>query len=152
MNKLDVHFSSKKMDWETPDNLFAYWNKKYQFTLDVCATKHNTKCRKFFSERENGLKQKWRGNCWMNPPYGRELKLWIQKAHRQSMTGKCCVVCLIPARTDTKMFHDYIWDKEANAPYPGVEVHFLKGRVKFKGATAGAPFPSMVVVFGRKQV
>lgn len=151
MNKLDVHFSSQKMDWETPDDLFQQWNNIYNFDLDVCATKHNTKCKKFYSPKTNGLKQRWRGNCWMNPPYGRELKKWVEKAHRSSMTGKCCVVCLIPARTDTKMFHDYIWDKELGRPYPGIQVHFLKGRVKFKGAEASAPFPSMIVVFGEKQ-
>jgi phage N-6-adenine-methyltransferase len=151
MGRMDVHYSSNKMDWETPDDLFAQWNKRFKFNLDVCAAKHNTKCKKFFSVEKNGLKKKWRGNCWMNPPYGRELKAWVQKAHRQSMTGKCCVVCLLPARTDTRMFHEYIWDRERGEPYPGVEVHFLKGRVRFKGAMASAPFPSMIVVFGEKQ-
>lgn len=151
MSKLEVHFSSDKMDWETPDNLFQHWNHQYNFTLDVCARKDNTKCRKYYSPEKNGLKQRWRGNCWMNPPYGRELKLWVEKAHRESMSGKCCVVCLLPARTDTKMFHQFIWNKEEGKPYNGVQVHFLAGRVKFKGASASAPFPSMIVIFGRKQ-
>jgi phage N-6-adenine-methyltransferase len=134
----EVMFSSKKDDWETPQWLFDELNKEFDFDLDVCATRENKKCRNFYAKELNGLKQSWQGVCWMNPPYGREIGKWIKKAYEESLKGST-VVCLLPARTDTKWFHDYILGK--------AEVRFLKGRLKFGGSKNSAPFPSMVVVF-----
>lgn len=147
MNK--VHFSSKKSKWETPQALFDKLNAEFGFTVDVCATKTNAKVPFFFSRKTNGLRQSWAGHrCWMNPPYGREIGKWIQKAVKASAEpSSALVVCLVPARTDTAWWHDNIWDEEENQPYPGVEVRLLRGRLKFGKAKSGAPFPSAIVIF-----
>ena len=131
-------FTSKTPEWETPQKLFDDLDKEFGFTLDVCATKNNTKCPIYFDKKKNGLKQSWKGmGCWMNPPYGREIGEWIKKASKEAI-GSTFVVALLPARTDTKWFHDYIYGK--------AEIRFLKGRVKFSGK-GPAPFPSMIVIF-----
>lgn len=134
-----VHASSKKMDWETPKALFDKLNDEFQFTLDVCATKENAKCPKFFTPEDDGLKKDWRGTCWMNPPYGKEIGKWIERAYYQSQQWGSVIVCLIPSRTDTRYWHDYVMKSK--------EIRFIKSRVKFVGATENAPFPSAIVVF-----
>lgn len=148
----DVHFSSATDDWATPQDLFDELNEEFgPFELDVCADFHNRKCDYYFSKENDGLKQDWsvRKRIWMNCPYGRGIIDWVRKAYEASCDG-ATVVCLLPARTDTRWFHDFIWDRETNAPYthPRTQVRFLKGRVKFGGHKNSAPFPSMIVVFG----
>lgn len=133
-----VLFSSATDEWSTPQDLFDKYNSLYQFDLDVCATPQNAKCKDYFARADDGLAQVWQGTCWMNPPYGREIGLWVHKAYRSSKDG-ATVVCLLPSRTDTKWFHDYC------LPYGKIE--FLRGRLKFGGAKNPAPFPSMIVVF-----
>lgn len=147
MKSLAVHFSSKTDDWATPQWLFDELNAKYgPFGLDVCASDSNAKCGTYFILEDNALAIDWHENghgkpkCWMNPPYGRTIDQWVKKAYEESQKG-CLVVCLLPARTDTKWFHDYCTKGE---------ITFLKGRVKFGNAKTGAPFPSMVVVFRPK--
>lgn len=127
-------------DWSTPQDTFDELNKEFNFTLDVCATQDNTKCDKFYSPEQDGLSQEWRGVCWMNPPYGRQIKFWMAKAYTSSLEG-ATVVCLVPARTDTAWWHDYATKGE---------IRFLRGRLKFGGSKNGAPFPSAVVVFKGK--
>lgn len=131
-----LHFSSKTIYWETPIEFFKELDKEFNFKVDVCATKENAKCPIFFSEEDDGLSKEWTGVCWMNPPYGREIKKWVKKA---SESKKATVVCLLPARTDTKWFHDYILGK--------AEIRFIKGRLKFGGSPNSAPFPNMIVIF-----
>ena len=144
MNK-DLMFSSNTDLWETPQSFFEGLNQIYQFTLDVCATEDNKKCERFFSPDNDGLAQTWDGVCWMNPPYGRNVTdKWVRKAFDESRSGHCTVVALLPARTDTKWFHNYIYEKE------GVDLVFIKGRLKFGGAKDSAPFPSMIVVFNKQ--
>ena len=139
MNK--ALFSSKKIDWETPNNIFKYWDDIYHFNLDVCAFPHNTKCKKFFTPEINGLNQVWTPHiCWMNPPYGRVIKDWVEKAYKATLGEAETVVCLLPARTDTAWWHEFV------IPHAS-EIRFLRGRVKFSNAKAGAPFPSAIVVF-----
>ena len=138
---MNVHFSSKEMEWATPWELFRVWNISHgPFTLDVCATWENAKCRTFFSPATNGLIQCWHGVCWMKPPYGREIGRWIAKAveeiHQRNAER---IVCLLPARTDTAWWHAFVM------PYG--DIHFLRGRVRFEGAKHPAPFPSAVVIF-----
>lgn len=152
MSNMAVHFSSKTDDWATPQDLFDRLNAEFgPFDLDACATLSNSKCETFISPSDNGLRVphwlSWSKDpeygdylnyrIWMNPPYGREIGKWVQKAYEESQKG-CLVCCLLPARTDTKWFHDYCTKGE---------IRFLRGRVKFGGAKTGAPFPSMVVVF-----
>jgi phage N-6-adenine-methyltransferase len=132
-------FSSKTDLWSTPQELFDRLNNEFGFTLDVCALPENTKCATYFTPDRNGLAQDWRGVCWMNPPYGRGIGAWVQKAHFESMLG-ATVVCLLPARTDTQWWHRYV------IPY-AAEIRFIKGRIKFSGCPHNAPFPSAVVVF-----
>lgn len=136
----DLMFSSKTDMWFTPQEFFDKLDQEFNFTLDVCAIPENAKCERFFTPEMNGLKQEWTGICWCNPPYGRELGKWVEKAYIASTYGTT-VVMLIPARTDTQWFHKYIYNKE------NVEIRFVKGRLKFGGAKNAAPFPSMVVIF-----
>ena len=133
-----VMFSSATDLWATPQNFFDELNKEFDFTLDVCALPSNAKVEHFYSPEQNGLKQDWQGVCWMNPPYGREIGKWVRKAYLSSLEG-VTVVCLLPARTDTAWFHDYIYNKS--------EIRFIRGRLKFGQQTNSAPFPSMVVIF-----
>jgi len=137
----DVMFSSNSIEWETPLWLFEELNTIHHFTIDVCATPENKKCALFYSIEDNGLSKSWEGNCWMNPPYGREISKWVQKAYIESRKGTCKVVALLPSRTDTAWFHNYIYRKS------GVSIEFLKGRLKFGNAKNSAPFPSMIVTF-----
>lgn len=145
-------FSSASAEWETPQWLFDELDREFGFTLDVCATPKNRKKSNFYTKEQDALKQDWAqgaygGACWMNPPYGREIGEWIKKASDSAQEG-ATVVCLLPARTDTRWWHDYIWDAEKHQPREGVKVRFLKGRLKFGGAKDGAPFPSVIVIFG----
>ena len=139
----EVMFSSNKEDWETPQWLFDKYNAMYGFTTDVCATKENAKCANFYTPEMDGLNIAWEGRCWCIPPYGRtKTGKWVAKAVEEVLWGCPLVVMLLPARTDTKWFHEYV------LPYG--EIEFLKGRVRFVGAKDTAPFPSMIVVFRRK--
>ena len=129
-------FTSATDEWATPQDFFDELNKEFDLQLDVCADLQNTKCMLYFDKRVDGLSKNWDGyRCWMNPPYGREIGKWVKKASE----SKGLVVCLLPARTDTKWFHDYIYGK--------AEIRFVKGRLKFGGSKNSAPFPSMVVIF-----
>ena len=134
----ELMFSSKTDLWETPKDLFDKLNKEFHFALDVCATPENAKCEEFYTKEQDGLKQPWKGTVWCNPPYGRQIGEWVRRAFLASVSGST-VVMLLPARTDTKWFHEYIYGK--------AEIRFIRGRLKFGGSKNSAPFPSMVVVF-----
>jgi phage N-6-adenine-methyltransferase len=136
-----VHFSSQRSDWATPAGLFQDISDRWgPFDLDPCATPENAKCARFLTPEDDGLSQPWSGRVFMNPPYGRAITHWIRKAWEEAHRPGVVVVGLLPARTDTRWFHDHIEGCAA--------VHFLKGRVRFEGAPASAPFPSMIVVWG----
>lgn len=143
-----IMFSSKTDQWETPQDLFDELDKEFDFNLDPCADSNNCKCPMYFTKEEDGLFQDWGGyRTFCNPPYGRNITgKWVKKAHDTLKSAwnykyRTLVVMLIPARTDTKWFHEYIYNKE------NVEVRFLKGRLKFGESKNSAPFPSMVVIF-----
>ncbi|MFD1705257.1 DNA N-6-adenine-methyltransferase [Siminovitchia sediminis] len=133
-------FTSNTDMWATPQDFFDKLNAEFNFELDVCATEDNAKCSKYYSPEEDGLQQEWKGICWMNPPYGRVIGDWVKKAYESSLKG-ATVVCLLPARTDTKWWHDYCMKGE---------IRFVKGRLKFGESKNSAPFPSAVVIFGDK--
>jgi phage N-6-adenine-methyltransferase len=140
-----VYHSSAKMDWATPASIYDPLNEEFGFTLDVCADRHNRKCDDYFSVDDDGLEKEWAGTCWMNPPYGRELKQWIAKAYCSKVIG-VTTVCLVPARTDTKWWSIF-WDHDLHEMRDlRDEVRFVKGRIRFEGAPASAPFPSAVIV------
>lgn len=134
----DVMFSSKTDMWATPQSFFDELDSEFHFNLDVCATPANTKCAAYYTKEIDGLKQPWYGVCWCNPPYGRTIGEWVKKAVESANNG-AIVVMLLPARTDTRWFHDYIYNK--------YEVRFIKGRLKFGDSKTAAPFPSMLVIF-----
>lgn len=123
-------FSSETDLWGTPQNFFDNLNKEFNFTLDPCATSENAKCKKYFTINENGLTQNWEGETvFCNPPYGRAIKDWVKKCYEESKKPNTTVVMLIPARTDTTYFHDYIYHKVR-------EIRFVRGRLKFEGGGA----------------
>ena len=132
-----VMFSSETDMWGTPLDFFRALDAEFHFTLDVCATGENAKCAEYFTPEQDGLKQDWKGVCWCNPPYGREIGKWVRKAAESQAT----VVMLLPARTDTTWFHDYIYGK--------AEIRFIRGRLKFGDSKNSAPFPSMIAVFNK---
>ncbi len=137
------YFLTGTPEWATPPELFARLDAEHgPFTLDVCATPDNAKCASYFTKADDALSQIWRGVCWMNPPYGRDLGRWVAKAVDSAAAG-ATVVCLLPARTDTAWWRDFA---------PLGQVEFLRGRVRFNGgngSTSAAPFPSCVIVFRR---
>jgi phage N-6-adenine-methyltransferase len=136
-----VYHRSACERWETPPDVFDPLNQEFGFTLDVCALLENAKCANFYSPLEDGLIQPWTGVCWMNPPYGNAIVPWVKKAYEVAQSGQATVVALLPSRTDTRWWHEYVQDKA------GVEVRFLPGRVKYVGADNPAPFGNAVVIF-----
>lgn len=141
MKNTNIHFSSKTDLWATPQDFFDKYNQIYNFDIDVCALPENAKCLIYFTPEQDGLKQKWSGKCWMNPPYGRTIKHWVKKAYESSLDG-CVVVCLLPARTDTSWWHDFCIKGK---------IEFIRGRLKFGGNKNSAPFPSAIVVFDKNE-
>ena len=138
----EVMFSSKTDDWATPQDFFDELDKEFHFDLDAAADDSNHKCASYYTKEQDGLSQKWGGgHVYCNPPYGREIGKWVEKAYRESCHGSL-VVMLLPARTDTKWFHDYILGK--------AEIRFIRGRLKFGNGKNSAPFPSMVVVYNKE--
>lgn len=133
-------FTSTTDLWNTPQAFFDELNAEFHFTLDPCANDDNHKCDKYYTEQQDGLLQDWGGQIvFCNPPYGRAIGAWVKKCYEESRKPDTLVVMLIPARTDTSYFHDYIYHK--------AELRFIRGRLHFNEAPQGAPFPSMVVVF-----
>jgi len=139
-------FSSKSDEWETPEDFYNKLKNKFKFTLDPCSTHENHKCDKYYTMEDDGLSKSWQDEiAFVNPPYG-DIGKWVKKAYEESTQNNAIVVMLIPCRTDTKYWHDYVM-KGAS------KIFFVKGRLRFQnnGAqkkTNAAPFPSVVVVFG----
>jgi len=133
-------FSSQTDEWATPQYLFDELDKEFHFDLDPASTDENCKCERHFTKADDGLKKSW-GGCkvFCNPPYGRQIGKWVEKGYREAQHPDTLVVMLIPARTDTRWFHDYIWGK--------AEVRFIRGRIQFGESRQNAPFPSMIVIW-----
>uniref|UniRef100_A0A6M3JXD9 Putative methyltransferase n=2 Tax=viral metagenome TaxID=1070528 RepID=A0A6M3JXD9_9ZZZZ len=145
-------FSNINNAWCTPQDFFDKLNKEFDFNLDPCATEKSAKCMKYFTATEDGLKQDWGGyRVFVNPPYGRQIGKWVKKCYEEGQKQNTLVVLLIPSRTDTRYFHDYILNK--------AEIRFIKGRLtfwdldgekyqqgRFKDMTP-APFPSCIAIF-----
>ena len=135
----DVLFSKKTDEWNTPKDLFDKLNNEFNFDIDLCSTKESALCKNFFTKEDNSLSQDWSKfrYCWCNPPYS-NISNFVEKAYN----SKSNVVMLIPSRTDTKWFHNYIYNQQ--------EIRFIKGRLKFSNSKGNAPFPSMIVIFKNK--
>jgi len=135
----DWYGKSNIMEWETPQWLFDILDKEFSIELDVCANEYNTKCQHYFTPKQDGLKQDWgKSVCWMNPPYGREIRAWMDKATEESKNG-AIIICLVPARPDTEWW----WLNCIRG-----EVRFIRGRLKWPESDTAAPFPSAVVILG----
>ena len=128
-------------EWCTPADLFAELDSEFRFTLDVASTDENALCERHYTKREDGLAQPWDGSVWCNPPYGGEIGKWMKKAAQTDRGG--VVVCLVPARTDTRWWHEYVAGRAS-------EVRFIKGRLRFSGS-GSAPFPSAVVIYDKRR-
>lgn len=132
-------FTSKTDLWETPQDFFDKLNAIYHFSIDVCALPYNTKCTRYYTPIDDGLSQDWSNDVvWCNPPYGKTIGLWVKKSYLESIKGSR-IVMLLPARTDTKWFHDYILGKAT--------LIFIRGRLKFGQSLNSAPFPSMLALY-----
>lgn len=132
-------FTSNSDEWETPQELYDELDAEFHFDLDPCATQDNAKCETFYTLQENGLKHSWGGyRVFCNPPYS-EIGKWVEKCYREGCKDNTTVVLLIPSRTDTRYFHNFI--------YRRAEIRFIKGRLRFGDKQNNAPFPSMIVIF-----
>ena len=132
-------FSSNSDEWSTPSDVFDRLNNEFNFNLDACATDFNHKCQNYFTQAENGLKQSWGGyRVFCNPPYS-NISEWVKKAYYESYKADTLICLLIPARTDTRYFQEYILHR--------AEIRFIKGRLHFNNSKTGAPFPSMIVIY-----
>ena len=130
-------------NWSTPTDFYEKLNDEFHFSVDVAASDENSKCERYYTVKSNGLAQDWTGETvWCNPPYGRQIRQWVCKAYSTVREGKSTVVMLLPARTDTEWFHDYVYGK--------AEIRFVKGRLKFGNVDQRARFPSMVVIYRQK--
>lgn len=136
----DALFSSKSDEWATPQDFYEQLDNEFGFTLDPCSTEENHKCENYYTMKENGLLQDWGGGqrVFCNPPYSK-IADWVEKAFREAQKDNTIVVLLIPSRTDTRYFQNFIYHR--------AEIRFVKGRLKFGNSKNSAPFPSMVVVF-----
>jgi site-specific DNA-methyltransferase (adenine-specific) len=136
-----VLFSHKTDEYITPSWLIDELKKEFDFSLDACTTGDNpTAMPDFYTIKENGLNKDWETWTYCNPPYS-EIAKWAQKTHEENFIRGIGIVMLLPARTDTRWFHQFIYNK------PNVEIRFLKGRLKFEGTKYPAPFPNMLVIF-----
>lgn len=135
-------FMHNSDEWSTPDDLFNQLDSVYHFELDATATEQNAKCRNYFTKETDGLLQPWHGSVWCNPPYS-NITEWVRKAVSEMQNGVTTVM-LVPARTDTKWFHTWVYDKS------NISIRFIKGRLKFGGSRENAPFPSMLIMFDGK--
>jgi len=132
-------FSSNSDEWGTPQFLFDSLDAEFHFTLDPCSTNENCKCEKHYTIADNGLEKNWGGETvYCNPPYS-QIEKWVEKCFYEAQQDNTVVVLLIPSRTDTRYFHNFILNRS--------EIRFVKGRLHFNDEKGTAPFPSMVVVF-----
>lgn len=144
MNNIKVMFSSKTDEWATPQHIFDELNNEFGFDLDVCANESNHKCENYYSIEQDGLLQDWSGHrVFCNPPYS-NIAEWVKKAFYETKNDNTLVVLLIPSRTDTKYFQNYIYNRS--------EIRFINGRLKFGNSKNSAPFPSMIVIFRGAEV
>lgn len=140
---MQIMGSSASVEWPTDPQYFAQLAERFGgFDLDPCATAATSKCPAFFTTADDGLAHDWHGRVFMNPPYGREIGRWMRKAWEASQSTADLVVCLVPARTDTRWWHD--WAVRG-------EIEFVRGRLRFGDLSAPAPFPSALVVFRNAQ-
>jgi site-specific DNA-methyltransferase (adenine-specific) len=138
---MDCGRTTDRKDYVTPKWLFEKVNCQYgQFDLDAAASVTNAMVDAYYTAEDNALEQPWEGKVWVNPPYGRGLEQWVEKALMESAEGRARLVAmLLPVRTDTKWFAELMGDRR-------VHIYFITGRLTFEGQPAPAPFASMLVL------
>lgn len=145
----DLMFSRASDEWSTPQEFFDALDREFEFDIDAAASAENHKCRVWYGDKIDALAlESWASvpcSVFMNPPYSKCYD-FMDKAYEEAAKG-CTVVCLVPSRTDTRWWHHFVWDAATNAYRQGVEVRFVKGRLKFGNSKNSAPFPSVVVIF-----
>ena len=146
--KNNVLYSSDSILWGTDPELFKLLNSTFQFQLDPASNHQNHLCPNYFTEEDDGLAQDWHPyrRIWLNPPFGKTISLWMKKAYEESQKG-CLVVCLVPARVDTRWWHDWVKDK-AYVQYPKGRLKYLKYSDGSGDQSGGAPFASAIVIYG----
>lgn len=137
----NVKFSSDRVDYSTPIKLFTPINDEFNLELDVCANNENHKLNSFFVKEDNALSKDWKGNCWMNPPFCKDLGKWVKKAHSETQKHGGTKVCLIPVRSNTKWWAEVVKD---------AEVRFINGEVNFNEEPRGLWLPMCFLIFGEK--
>jgi phage N-6-adenine-methyltransferase len=137
------YFKSMRHDYETPKEFYQELNDEFHFDLDPCTTTNNLNCRYYFTEEEDGLKQDWKQRtAFVNPPYGDQLKKWAKKCYEEWGKGST-IVLLIPARTQTNWFHNYIYGK--------AEIRFIKTGIQFVNTKGKTKFPFLLAIFKPKE-
>lgn len=132
-------FSHESDEWGTPSALFQQLDQEFNFTLDACANAENHKCPKYFDKYQDGLQKNWSNEVvFCNPPYS-QIGKWCEKCYKEWKYHNVTIVLLIPSRTDTRYFHEYIYNK--------AELRFIRGRLHFNDSKNSAPFPSMICIF-----
>ena len=138
-----VLFSHDSDEWYTPQEFYDQLDREFHFTVDPCATHENHMCAKYYTMEEDGLRQPWSGEVvFCNPPYS-QIKQWLEKVKHEHETGGGTIVLLLPVRTSTIWFHEYVYHK--------AEIRFIRGRLKFSGSKQRAPFDSMVVIYRKEE-
>ena len=146
-----VMFGKASDEWSTPRDFFSELNQEFRFDLDAAANETNRCCDEWIEADMDALTLPWHSigrrppTVWLNPPYS-DCSAFIAKAAEEAREG-CTVVCLVPSRTDTRWWHSHVWDRDRNQPRLGVEIRFIKGRLKFGNSQNSAPFPSVVIIF-----
>lgn len=152
-------FSKASDEWATPQDYFDALHAEFNFNWDAAATLDHAKCGSYCYFGPDHLHEAYRdaltvtpwadsyrrSRFWLNPPYSK-CRAFIGKAAAEATRG-ATTVCLVPSRTDTRWWHEHVWDGVRHCARPGVEIRFQRGRLKFGGSENSAPFPSVVVVF-----
>lgn len=140
-----IYVTNNNDEWETPQDLFEEYNKIYNFKLDACASAENKKCNIYFNKENNALLKEWcYSSVWCNPPYSRgNIDKFVKKCFEEWKKYNNNIVLLIPAKTDTLYFHNYI--------LPYCKIIFIKGRLRFNNTKNCAPFPSIICIYEKKE-
>jgi phage N-6-adenine-methyltransferase len=132
---------SINVEYSTPLEIVNPLIEEFSLTIDVCASSENNKLPTYWTKEEDALSKEWIGNCWMNPPFSRNLGKWVKKAHNESKINGGTKVCLIPVRSNTKWWADICMD---------AEIRFINGEVKFNNEQRGLWLPMCILIFGEK--
>jgi phage N-6-adenine-methyltransferase len=133
--------ASKSIEYSTPSAIVQPLIVEFDLQLDVCASSKNHKLPNYFTINDNALNKQWHGNCWMNPPFDRNLGKWVKKAHHEAKQNGGTKVCLFPVRSNTSWWNEVC---------PDAEIRFINGEVNFNDEPRGLWWPMCIMIFGEK--